>query len=203
MLLVFSLSVFFRATGEGTFHCPRCGGDRAYRRRAARRWITLFFLPVVPLRRLGEVVECRVCRTRFAVSALRTPTAQQLAVALPAGMRAAAGLVLRSGDSDDEASRERAIEAVMGYGELDYDDLCIDTDLDLRDAFLEEEVVRAGSGLAVEAKEWFLARCVRIGLADGPLEEQERRTLHHVAQLLGMSRAHALGVITMTEAAAH
>ncbi|WP_157429555.1 TerB family tellurite resistance protein [Actinomadura oligospora] len=203
MLLVFGFSVFFRTTGEGVFHCPRCGGDRAYRRRAARRWITLFFLPAVPLRRLGEVVECRVCRARFPVSALRAPTAQQLAAALPAGMRAAAGLVLRSGDPEDEDARERAIEAVTGYGELGYDDLCIDTDLELREEFLEEEVARAGSGLAVEAKEWFLARCVRIGLADGPLDEAERRTLHRVAQLLAMSRAHALGVITMTEAAAH
>ncbi|MFC5180895.1 zinc-ribbon domain-containing protein [Actinomadura harenae] len=203
MLLVFGFSVFFRATGEGIFHCPRCGGDRAYRRRAARRWLTLFFLPVLPLRRLGEVVECRVCRTRFAVSALRTPTAQQLAAALPAGMRAAAGLVLRSGDPDDERSRGRAIEAVAGYGERGYDDGAIDTDLDLRTAFLEEEVARAGAGLAVEAKEWFLARCVRVGLADGPLDEPERRTLHEIAHLLGMSRAHALGVITMTEAAAH
>lgn len=203
MLLVFSLSVFFRTTGEGIFHCPRCGGDRAYRRRDARRWITLFFLPVVPLRHLGEIVECRACKTRFAVSCLRTPTAQQLAAALPAGMRAAAGLVLRAGDPDDEGSRERAIEAVSGYGEDGYDDLAIDTDLDLREAFLEEEVALAGSGLAVEAKEWFLARCVRIGLADGPLDEPERRTLHRVAQLLGMSRAHALGVITLTEAAAH
>ncbi|MCP2338780.1 zinc-ribbon domain-containing protein [Actinomadura rupiterrae] len=203
MLLVFGFSVFFRATGEGIFHCPRCGGDRAYRRRSARRWLTLFFLPVVPLRRLGEVVECRVCRTRFAVSALRTPTAQQLAAALPAGMRAAAGLVLRAGDPDDERSRARAIEAVTGYGEPGYDDDAVDTDLELRDAFLEEEVARAGTGLAVEAKEWFLARCVRIGLADGPLDEPERQTLHRVAQLLGMSRAHALGVITMTEGAAH
>ncbi|MEV4257572.1 TerB family tellurite resistance protein [Spirillospora sp. NPDC049652] len=203
MLLVFSLSVFFRTTGQGTFHCPRCGGDRAYRRRAARRWLTLFFLPVVPLRRLGEVAECRACRTRFPVSALRTPTAQQLAAALPAGMRAAAGLVLRAGDPDDERSRERAIEAVTGYGEVDYDDIAVDTDLELREAFLAEEVARAGAGLAVEAKEWFLARCVRIGLADGPLDESERRALHHVAHLLGMSRAHALGVITLTEGAAH
>ncbi|RFU37134.1 hypothetical protein DZF91_34410 [Actinomadura logoneensis] len=203
MLLVFSLSVFFRTTGEGTFHCPRCGGDRAYRRRSARRWLTLFLLPVVPLRRLGEVVECRACRTRFALSALRTPTARQLAAALPAGMRAAAALVLRAGDPEDEDARERAIDAVMGYGEPDYDDLSIDTDLDLRDEFLEEEVARAGTGLAVEAKEWFLARCVRVGLADGPLDESERRALHHVAHLLGMSRAHALGVITLTETAAH
>jgi hypothetical protein len=201
VLLIFGLSVFFRTVGEGTFHCPRCGGDRAYRRRIGRRWFTLFFLPVIPLGRVGEVVECRTCRTRFAPSALRAPTAQQMAAALPAGMRAAAGLVLRAGDPSDGAARARAIEAVTGYGDAHYDDAAIEADLRLRPEFLEEEVSRAGGQLAIEAKEWFLAQAVRIGLADGPLTDRERQALHHVAHLLGMSRAHALGVIVTTEGA--
>jgi tellurite resistance protein len=78
----------------------------------------------------------------------------------------------------------------------------VEADLSLRAAFLEEEVGLAGAQLAVEAKEWFLAQAVRVGLADGPLSDAERQTLHHVAHLLGMSRAHALGVIVTTEGAA-
>ncbi|MFG1999652.1 zinc-ribbon domain-containing protein [Spirillospora sp. NPDC048911] len=202
MLLIFGLSVFFRTVSEGSFHCPQCGGDRNYRRRAGRRWFTLFFVPVIPLNRVGEAVECRTCRTRFGVSVLRTPTALQMAAALPAGMRAAATLVLRAGDPADEAARDLAVEAVRGYGEERYDEDDVAADLQLRVEFLEEEVARAGAQLAVEAKEWFLSQAVRVGLAGGPLTENERRTLHRVAQLLGMSRAHALGVIVTTEGAA-
>ncbi|KAB2345589.1 zinc-ribbon domain-containing protein [Actinomadura rudentiformis] len=202
MLLIFGLSVFFRTVSEGSFHCPQCGGDRAYRRRAGRRWFTLFFLPVIPLNRIGEVVECRTCRTRYSVSALRAPTAQQMAAALPAGMRAAATLVLQAGDPSDEAARGRVVEVVRGYGETRYGPDDVTADLQLRVEFLEEEVAQAGGQLAVEAKEWFLSQAVRVGLADGPLTENERQTLHRVAQLLGMSRAHALGVIVTTEGAA-
>ncbi|MFI6516369.1 TerB family tellurite resistance protein [Spirillospora sp. NPDC050679] len=202
MLLVFGLSAFFRTVSEGTFHCPRCGGDRAYRRRAGRRYLTLFFVPAVPLNRLGEAVECRACRTRFGPSVLRVPTARQMAAALPAGMRAAAGLVLRAGDPADHAARARAVEIVRGYGEEGYDDDAVEADLALRASFLEQEVARAGAQLAVEAREWFLAQAVRIGLADGPLGERERRAAHRVAELLGMSPAHALGVILTTEGAA-
>ncbi|MBX6769002.1 MAG: zinc-ribbon domain-containing protein, partial [Actinomadura rubrobrunea] len=193
MLLIFGLSVFFRTVDEGVFHCPSCGGDRAYRLRTGRRWFTLFFLPVIPLGRVGEVVECRTCRTRFAPSVLRAPTAQQMSAALAAGMRAAAGLVLRAGDPTDGTARARAIEAVTGYGDAHYDDAAVEADLRLPPQVLEEEVARAGERLAVEAKEWFLAQAVRIGLADGPLTDRERQALHHVAHLLGMSRAHALG----------
>jgi tellurite resistance protein len=54
----------------------------------------------------------------------------------------------------------------------------------------------------MEAKEWFLAQTARVALADGPLSDGERQTLHRVAHLLGMSHAHALGVIVTTEGAA-
>ncbi|GAA2458542.1 TerB family tellurite resistance protein [Actinomadura vinacea] len=202
MFLIFGLSVFFRTVGEGTFHCPRCGGDRAYRQRVGWRCFTLFFLPVLPLGKVGEVVECRTCKTRYDVSALRAPTAGQLAAALPAGMRATAALVLRAGGAGHPAARARAVEAVQGYGEARYGDADVETDLRLAEPFLEQEVTRAGAQLAMEAKEWFLAQAARIALADGPLSDVERNVLHRIADLLGMSRAHALGVIVTTEGAA-
>lgn len=201
MLLVFGLTAVFRTISEGTFHCPRCGGDRAYRTRAGRRWCTLFFVPLLPLWRLGRFVECRTCRGRFPVSTLRTPTAQQMSAALAAGMRASAALVLRAGDPSDGTARARAVETVTGYGEPGYGDAAVHADLALRRSFLEQEVARAGGHLAVEAKEWFLVQVVRIGLADGPLGEGERQALHRIAELLGMSRAYALGVIVTTEGA--
>ncbi|MFC6935049.1 hypothetical protein ACFQHO_35165 [Actinomadura yumaensis] len=150
----------------------------------------------------GESVECRRCRGRFGASALRTPTAAQMAAALPAGMRAAVGLVLRAGDPSDGAARARAADTVRRYGETGYDEAALDADLVLRERLLEAEVVRAGECLAVEAKEWFLAQAVRVGLADGPLGDGERRALHRVARLLGMSPAYGLGVILATEGAA-
>ncbi|MEV4672316.1 hypothetical protein AB0K34_11760 [Actinomadura sp. NPDC049382] len=202
MLLVFGLTAVFRTVSEGTFHCPQCGGDRAYRRRAGRRWLSVFFVPVVPLWRLSHAVECRTCKGRFPVAALRTPTARQLGETLAAGMRAAAALVLRAGDPAAPAARARAIATVSGYGEPDYDAAAIDADLALRRTFLQREVVHAGAQLAVEAKEWFLAQAVRIGLADGPLGDGERQALHGIADLLGMSPAYALGVIVTTEGAA-
>jgi predicted RNA-binding Zn-ribbon protein involved in translation (DUF1610 family) len=57
--------------GQGLFHCPRCGGDRRYRRRAGRRFLTLFFIPVIPLTRAGEHVRCTTCRARYHAGARR------------------------------------------------------------------------------------------------------------------------------------
>src|SRR5260370_23231840 len=53
--------------------------------------------------------------------------------------------------------------------------------------------------LAVPAREWFLADAVRIGLADGPLSDEERQAAQEIAAQLGMTPAQARGVISMTE----
>ncbi len=202
MLLIFGLSVFFRTVGEGEFHCPSCGGDRRYRQRVARRWFTLFFIPVIPLNTVGEVVECGTCRTRFNLGALRLPTATQMAAALPAAMRAASVVVLTAGAPDDSAARARAIEAVRGYAAGDFDDEALDGDLADPPDGSGEVIAEAGAQLTTEAREWFLAQVVRIALADGAITAGERQALHWVAERLGMTPAHAVGVISTTEGVA-
>src|ERR1700758_5137435 len=110
MLIIFGLRVFYRTIAQGAFFCRRCGGDRQSGHGAGRRWFTFFFLPVIPLNSVGEHVQCRTCRTRYVTDALSQPTAAQMQAALPAGMRAAASAMLRSGDPNRPEARQRAIE---------------------------------------------------------------------------------------------
>ncbi|GAA3235145.1 hypothetical protein GCM10010468_68720 [Actinocorallia longicatena] len=200
-MLIFGLSVVFRTVGEGVFHCPSCGGDRRFRRRLGRRFLSFFFVPVVPLGKLGEVVECRSCRKRFATSVLRQPTAAEMEARLPAAMRAAVSLVLRAGDPADTSARVRAVDAVRRQGEEAYGPDELAGDLDMRPSYLLEEIAKAGSQLAVEAKEWFLSEVVLLALADGRLSDPERGEIQRVARALGMTYAHGIGVIAMHEGA--
>lgn len=203
MLLIIGLRAFFRAISQGTFHCRRCGGDRPYVLKSGRRWIHLFFIPVIPLDHAGEFVRCEDCGTRYHTDVLALPTMAQMQAALPAGMRAAAITMLRAGDASSGVARRRAIDAVRGAGVAGYDDVAVDADLEQssRPGAGEEVAARldalAGQ-LAVPAREWFLAEIVRIGLADGGLTEAERQAAREMATGLQMTPAQAVGVITLT-----
>src|ERR1700738_4957036 len=59
MFLIWGWRSRSKVLSQGTFFCPHCGGDRQYAHKQARRWFTLFFLPVIPLKVLGEFVECQ------------------------------------------------------------------------------------------------------------------------------------------------
>lgn len=75
MLIIWGIRVFFNTTGQGVFRCQHCGTDREYRRRAGRRFFTVFYVPVIPLNKVGQHVQCRACRTRYHVDVLTMPAA--------------------------------------------------------------------------------------------------------------------------------
>jgi hypothetical protein len=200
LVFIWGLRVVYRTLGKGAFFCRRCGGDRRYRHRSGRRFVTVFFIPLLPLTKTGEHVQCLACKTRYVTEVLKLPTTAALQVALAAGMRALVIAMLRIGDENSPLARRRAIEAVAGTGESDYDEAALEADLAEP---ADDEVARIaafGGQLQFEAREWYLAEAIRIGLADGPLTAAERAAAGHLATALGMTQAQAIGVLALTEA---
>ncbi len=58
--------VKYETLSEGHFHCPHCGTTRAYQRALAASYIHLFWIPLIRLKELGEVLRCRTCGGSFA-----------------------------------------------------------------------------------------------------------------------------------------
>jgi hypothetical protein len=202
-VIIFGLSVFyiFGLIGTGQFHCPNCGGDRDYEHRTARRFFTLFFIPVIPLNKVGEVVRCNTCRMRFDPAVLRRPTTAQLAATLPAGMQAVAAVMLHAGGTSDGAAGA-AVDAVRRAGLPTYDLQQLRTDVGQPIEAASGPLQALAAQLTPEACERYLAEAVRIGLADGPLTPAERDGIRWVARNLGMTPAHAEGVMSTVEQSA-
>jgi Tellurite resistance protein TerB len=199
MLIIWGLRVIYRTLGRGVFFCRRCGGDREYRRRAGRRYVTVFFIPLVPLMKTGEHVQCLTCKTRYVTEVLKLPTTVEMQLALVAGMRALVAVMLRAGDPASPLSRRRALDAVTGAGLSSYDDAALAADLTEPAEAGRPSIAALGSQLQVEAREWCLAEAIRIAMADGPLTGAERAAAEHLAAALGMTQAQAIGVIALTE----
>ena len=50
---------------KGQFHCPTCDRTEPYRLRRKREFLTVYFVPLVPLQLVREFVECDTCRESF------------------------------------------------------------------------------------------------------------------------------------------
>jgi hypothetical protein len=203
VLIIFGLRVVFFTVGNGQFHCPNCGGDREYRRRQGRRFFTLFFIPVIPLNKVGpEIVECSTCHTRYHLAVLNAPTTADLA-ALPARLlRTAISQVLRSGDVTNQAARERAVTVVRAAGDAAYDTTVLDADLVRPFEEVRREMAQSSGALAPEARERFFGEAAAIALIDGPLSVSERETLRAVGADLALTEVQINALVEMAERAA-
>ncbi len=64
MIVIGTMGIPF-TRDKGTFYCPRCRADVPYRGRHVRRFLTLYFIPLIPLDKMEEYVECGQCKNRF------------------------------------------------------------------------------------------------------------------------------------------
>ncbi len=214
MLAKVGSRVYYRTIAGGEFHCERCGGDRPYRHRSGRRWAQVLGLPIVPLDRTGEHLRCAICRTCYRVELLAVPTIEQMRVALLRATTAATLAMLNAGGSASPVARARAIELITSAGSGQYGEPDLEFALGYAGQPVEAPVTCGpvpGLRSAVETfavqleisgKEWFLARVVQVGLADGSLSPAERDVAGTVARYLGLSQARADDVIQLAEQAA-
>lgn len=89
---------------QGEFLCPKCGTNKTYQRKVARTFVTLYFVPVLPISGLHEFVICRGCRQRFDVAILAASRTAQVS-SEPQAIRAV-------GSFDDELLRFMALMIV-------------------------------------------------------------------------------------------
>lgn len=77
-LIIFGRRSTTKTVQSGSFTCPRCGPGSTYQHKEVKRWFTLYFIPVLPLGKIGEYVECGACAGTFKTDVLRLalPNAQ-------------------------------------------------------------------------------------------------------------------------------
>lgn len=79
--------------GEGQFNCPHCQTERPYKHMRSTVYFTLYFIPLFPIRKLGEYILCESCNQALDMRVLdyEPPSEKELLVAqtkaeLEAGM---------------------------------------------------------------------------------------------------------------------
>lgn len=63
-----------RELSEGQFFCPHCNNETWYKLKRVSKYFTLYFIPLFETKKLGEFVECQVCKNGFDPKVLDTST---------------------------------------------------------------------------------------------------------------------------------
>ena len=95
-----------RKVDAGNFYCPHCDANENYQLKSVRSFLTLYFIPIVPLSPAEQFVLCDHCKSRWDPSVLDVDMAEakrnvreQFAESV---MRASVLVVATTGHVDDE-----------------------------------------------------------------------------------------------------
>lgn len=69
-IIIFGTRGVERKIGTGLFRCPNCQADSPYVRKKVSRFFTLYFIPLIPLGTLGELIRCDRCGSQYSTEVL-------------------------------------------------------------------------------------------------------------------------------------
>ena len=191
---------------RGTFFCPSCQAERPYAQKTVRRFFTLYFIPIIPLDKVGELVECSQCRKQYRPEVLshdprRAAKALSDAFAV-AVKKACIQMALADGRATDE--EVKAVRQAMADSrgvEATPAEVQADIDAEQRSPQSIEAYIGPVAGeLNDNGKEILIRSVIEVAIADagpdGQVEPQEWEFLQKLAAALKMSPAHLRGIMT-------
>ena len=201
MLIIWGFKARSKVIASGTFFCPRDGGDRDYEHKEARRWFTFFWIPLIPLKALGDFIECTSCKSTFYPDALKAKTSDEIQDVSTIAIRHVVVSMLQADGRVDESERQAALAVVARFASRPYNVAALDHDLASLDSVnLVDSLEELGAILNEHGKESVLTAAAYLAGADGDIDDRELETAHRIGDALGMSKAHIQGTIDQEHA---
>lgn len=206
MFILFGTRGVTTTPEEGQFYCPSCQTKREYGLKRVRRFFTLFFIPLIPLDKLGEYVECKHCKNTYNPSVLGYDPEAEAAAFQSQYYAAAKHVMVKMMLADGEADKSEVIqmqkhmEALFGTY-IDDADMLAEIEQAKNDGQdIESYIQNIAPNLNVNDKEKILMAAVSIALADGNFDNNERNLVIRLGKAMGLTNAHINGVIMEAEA---
>ena len=195
-MIIWGWRVRKKTIGTGVFFCPGEGGDRKYEHKQARRWFTIFFIPLIPLKELGDFIECTSCENTYYPDVLKGKTASEIEDISTIAIRHVAVSMALADGTVDPRERDAAVTVVQRFASHPYDLDDLDSDLSsLQVSALSDNLEELSAVLNEHGKENVLTAAVFLAGADGHVDRSEMEVARQIGKALTMSSAHIEGTI--------
>ncbi len=185
----------------GTFHCPRCGPDTTYLHRTVRRFFTLYFIPVIPLDKMCEFIECANCKGKFTTDVLAFDPEQERKRAEGEYYEHIKRIMILTSLIEGEPSGEQ-LDAVRHVCTLLTGSAPSPAEMEREIALASKATLDLpayashylGGNLSDHGKENVMRAALTVANADGDMTACEEAQILELSVALGMTQAHYRGI---------
>jgi len=188
---------------KGAFFCPQCEADRDYNFKKVTRFFTLYFIPVIPLGRVGEYVECQSCRGTFIPRVLEYQPQQQsqdefLSEYEKAVKHSMVLMMLADGEIDPN-EKDTVLKIINKFSHHDLtmtelDDYIYQVENNPED--ISTYLRKVGPMLNEHGKEVLIRCAFSVAAADGHIDSSEVDLIKKMAEVMEMSSSHLKGIMS-------
>lgn len=185
---------------SGRFTCPSCGAEMQYEHNRVRQYLRVLVLPLVPVHRATEYVECQGCKGTWDSGVLRYNPAEAQALFRDLYHEAAFRVMVRITAADariDPAEVEtvRDIYRSLTGRALDPVDITTEVAALMGDtSSVATDVASIALKLSNRSRETVVRAALCVARADGEITRDEWSVIGELGMTLGMSPAHVRGV---------
>ena len=190
MIIVFGTRGITTTGARGEFTCPGCRDMRTFRRRNVRRWFTLYWIPIIPLDKVGEYIECDHCLSTWKTEVLDHDfgaSDEAFEAEFEKAIRRVMVMMMMADGVIAEGEMEtiRQVFKKLTDKELPEQTLLDEAEQIRRDAPPIREAVRALVGqLNPGGRELVLKAAFFVAAADGIFQEEEKVMISELAAAL-------------------
>lgn len=184
---------------KGEFFCPTCNSIQSYDLKRVRRFFVLSVIPLFPLDKIGEYVECCNCKDSYNTSVLSMPFESSVDMEAEYNMaikKVMLHVLLADGIIDDaEVTTCREIYKKVTGKDLDSTALRVEIDNIKESKETLSNLSKLQGCLNDEGKELVIQAAYYVAMADGEYHEEEQNLIVQIGKLLGMTNSHIDGVL--------
>ncbi|MEM9365352.1 MAG: zinc-ribbon domain-containing protein [Planctomycetota bacterium] len=182
-----------RTQDQGDFYCPECKATYSYRLRAKRTFLTLYFIPVIPISSPEWFVQCDSCKSNWDPNVLEIDQASHEAAQEGLFREQAMRAAILVGLIDDHIS-EAEITALLKVGAM-----LLQQDLDREElgqlcSMAQQISIKPAHYLLTTSKNWTvpqrllaLQALFLVASAEGELSENQMKLLSELREILQLS----------------
>lgn len=198
-MIIFGTRGVSSTAEQGDFNCPQCDCKQAYKYKKVRRFFTLYFIPVIPLDRVGEYVECQRCKGTFIPKVLNYQAEDEafLAEYEKALKHTMVLIMLADGHVDpDEMLMVQSIVNKFSHHDISLQELEVYVKkTESQPQNLGPYLKSVAPSLNEHGKEVIIKCAISVAAADGVIDDSEIAMVQEIGQQLDMSQAHLKGIV--------
>lgn len=185
----------------GDFMCPQCATTTPYKFKKVTRFFTLYFIPLIPLGKLGEYVECQTCKGTFVPRVLEydpNKGRNEFQAVYEQAMRHSMVLImLADGEIDDnEMALVLKIVNAFSHNNMTMEELTnYVQQVQANPEPIQTYLSKVASSLNEHGKEIIIKCAFSVAGADGNLGESEIQLITEMARTMEMSGSHLKGIL--------